>query len=148
MPIKVGKQQSGQSSRQFRNAGEKCGPLNGANSASTERVHSFQRVLFQEGHNDESEDAGNGGIRHSGRARQHTKFFHQDFFEGEIRNNDDYGENSDGEVPTAVRCNSSRSTAFCGKMKDPSDSLAALLKSVVPAASDGGGNRKRRGMRW
>ena len=154
---KVGKHQSGQSSRQFRNTGEKCGPRNAATSTSTERVHSFQRVLFQEGYNDEGENAGSGGIRRSGRARQHTKFFHQDFFEGGIRNDDDDNDDDDnispdgssyGEAPAAVRRKSSRSTAFHGKMKDPSDSLAnLLLKSVVSTASDGGGNRKRRGTR-
>jgi len=151
---KVGKQQIGQSNRQFRNTGEKCGPRNAANSTSTERVHSFQRVLFQEGFNDEGENAGRGGIRRSGRARQHTKFFHKDFFEGGIRNDDDDDDDispdgfSDGEAPAAVRRMSSRSTAFRGKMKDPSDSLAdLLLKSVVPTASDGGCNRKRRGTR-
>jgi hypothetical protein len=57
---KVGKHHSGQISRQFRNTGEKCGPRNAANSTSTERVHSFQRVLFQEGYNDEGENAEKG----------------------------------------------------------------------------------------
>jgi len=143
-PTKVGKQQSGQSSRQFRNAGEKCGPRNGENSTSTEHAHLFQRVLFREGYNDEGENAGSGVVRRSDRARQHTKFFHRNDDDDDDANPDG---SSDGEAPAAVRRKSSRSTAFRGNMKDPSDSLADLLKSVVPTASNDGGNRTRCGTR-
>ena len=116
-------------------------------------VNITHHFIIQE--NDDTETSGGLG-RRSTRARAQTVFFTDttlqesyDRERGRDGSDDDDGsaseggesnESSDDEVP--VRRKSSRSNAFRGGMKEPSDSIADLTRTEEPS-----NNKKRRGAR-
>ena len=115
----------------------------------------------EKSNNDDGEDEGAGRGRRSGRTRQRTGFFagagnddDDDDDAGsdelELENEEEEEEDAEEEEEEeeeapAARRKSSRSTAFRGEMKDPSNSIADLLKMSAVASGDGG--KKRRGSR-
>ncbi|KAL7538247.1 hypothetical protein ACHAXR_009189, partial [Thalassiosira sp. AJA248-18] len=106
--------------------------------------------------NDDDNMENAGQSRRSTRARHQTIFFTetdgQDGDSFEKDDNDDDANASEGggsdddddEEVMPVRRKSSRSTAFRGEMKDPSNSIADLLKKAVDTTAGGGGSKKKR----
>ncbi|KAL9182865.1 hypothetical protein ACHAXT_004144 [Thalassiosira profunda] len=119
-------------------------------------TRSSRRTSARSAASENDDDAeGSGRGRRSSRARNQTAFFAENADEAGSDRDDESdedasegteGSESEEEEAMPARRKSSRATAFKGGMKDPSNSIADLLKTADEPAG-GGGSKKRRGAR-